>query len=411
VLPGPVPARGRLIVTADLLIDGTGAPPVASPAVFVVDGRVERVGVWGPEAAAPDGWEVVGGRGMTLLPGLVDAHAHLAFPEQDDPRPMADLADGARRHAAEALIGGVTTIRDLGSADGIALRLRDDIAAGRAGGPRILAAAAPITITGGHCDWFGERADTAEDLVAAIDRLADQGVDVIKVMATGGMASPRSDPYTPQWSENVLAPAVARAHARGLRVAAHALCTAGVRVAAHAGVDTIEHGWTITGRRQDFEESVVEEVRAAGAFGSVTTHDSLRELLPADGAAGDRAPGDVEEIRRRLVPHRALAAAGVPMVVHSDAGRGSTRFDDFAASIRCYGLGMEVAAVGAVRAATGTASAALGLAGTIGTVETGAVADLVLVDADVTAVLPTRDRIRRVILGGRTVALDGRLVS
>jgi imidazolonepropionase-like amidohydrolase len=202
----------------------------------------------------------------------------------------------------------------------------------------------------------------------------------------------------------VLTPAVARAHALGLRVAAHALCTEGVRIAARSGVDTIEHGWTITGRRQDFEPSVVTEVKASGAFGSVTTHDSLRDLVPSSGASGD-----VEELRRRLVPHRALGDVGVPMVVHSDAGPGPTRFDDFAASIRCYAFGMEVTAVEAIRAATGTAAAALGLVGAIGTVEPGAVADLVLVDGDPTVDLPTRERVRRVILGGRTVAIGGRL--
>ena len=120
-------------------------------------------------------------------------------------------------------------------------------------------------------------------------------------------------------------------------------------------------------------------------FGSVTTHDALRTLLP-DTESG--AGGDVAEIRRRLAPHRALAAAGVPMVVHSDAGPGPTRFDDFAASIRAFAIGMDVSSVEAIRAATGLPAAALGLGSVLGTIEPGRLADLVLIDGDVTAAGP-----------------------
>ena len=143
-------------------------------------------------------------------------------------------------------------------------------------------------------------------------------------------------------------------------------------------------------------------------FGSVTTHDALRSLLP-DAASG--AGGDVAELRRRLAPHRALAAAGVPMVVHSDAGPGPTRFDDFASSIRAFATGMEVSTAAAIRAATGIPAAALGLESVLGTIEAGRLADLVLVDGDAATAGPARDRIRRVLLGGRLVARDGRLVA
>jgi imidazolonepropionase-like amidohydrolase len=143
-------------------------------------------------------------------------------------------------------------------------------------------------------------------------------------------------------------------------------------------------------------------------FGSVTVHDALRTLLP-DTVSG--VGGDVDEIRRRLIPHRALAAAGVPMVVHSDAGPGPTRFDDLAASIRAYAVGMDVSVVAAIRAATGLAAAALGLERELGTIEAGRLADLVLIEGDAGSAPPTRERIRSVMVGGRLVAQDGRLLS
>ena len=336
------------------------------PAIEVVDGRIAAVIARGPDWTAPVGWPVVDGTGMTVVPGFIDAHVHLGFPDPDAPVADEVLAARAAERAAAALAGGVTTVRDLGSAAGIALRLRDAVNAGRVPGPRILAAGAPITTSTGHCHWFGEHADTGDELIAAVERLAATGVDCVKVMATGGMATPSSNPYLAQYTVEQLAPAVDRAHRLGLRVAAHALCPAGIRVAAAAGVDTLEHGWTITGRRQDDEPGLAAEVAASGMFGSVTTHDALRTLLP-DTESG--AGGDVAEIRRRLAPHRALAAAGVPMVVHSDAGPGPTRFDDFASSIRAFAIGMDVSSVAAIRAATGLAAAALGLESILGTVE------------------------------------------
>lgn len=407
MVPGPLPVAARLIVVADRLIDGTGAAPIERPAIRVADGRI--VGIeshgagWTPDA----GWAVIDGTGTTAVPGFIDAHVHLAFPDPGAPMPLDVLERAAELRAADTLVGGVTTVRDLGSAYGIAVRLRDAVAAGRVAGPRIVAAGAPVTTRGGHCHWFGELADTADELLVAVDRLAAAGVDWIKVMATGGMATPGSDPYVAQYGVEELRIAVDRAHRHGLRVAAHALCTAGVRTAVAAGVDTLEHGWTITGRAQDYEPRVAHEVAASDVFGSVTAHDALRNLLPGPTLAG----GDVVEIRRRLVPHRGLAAAGVPMVVHSDAGPGPTRFDDFAASIRAYAAGMDASNVAAIRAATGTAAAALGLSSDLGTIEPGRVADLLLIDGDAADALPTRERVRRVILGGRTVAIDGHLIS
>ena len=404
--PGPAPAGGRRVVIADLLVDGTGGPARERPAVMVDRGRIGTVETRDGDWHAPAGVEVVDLTGRTLLPGLIDAHVHLAFPEPGAVSDPEALAAEAVHRARAALAGGVTTLRDLGSADAIALQLRDAIASGRTQGPRILAAERPLTTTGGHCQWFARIADTGTELVAAVDAVAAAGADVVKIMATGGMATAGSDPYTPQYTAEQLAPAVERAHWLGLHVAAHALCTAGVRNAIAAGVDTLEHGWTITGRRQDFEPSVAEELARSRTVASVTTHEALRSLLPS--SAG---PGDIAEIRRRLAPHRALAAAGVPLMVHSDAGPGPTRFDDFAASIRAFAVGMGATALDAIRAATGVPAAALGLAGEVGTIEPGRLADLIAVAGDATAELPTRERITHVILGGRTVAVDGRLIS
>jgi imidazolonepropionase-like amidohydrolase len=249
------------------------------------------------------------------------------------------------------------------------------------------------------------RADTPYELVARVRQLADLGVDWVKVMESGGMSSPGTDPYQPQYPLAALGPAVAEAHRLGLRVAAHALCAAAVRVAIRAGIDTLEHGWTISGDRQDFEPEIAVELAASRIPGSVTAHDTLRNLLPE----GDRA-GDLATIRSRLIPHRALAAAGVPILVHSDAAFGRAHFDEFAKSVEVFQVGMNVTPVEAIRAATGIPARALGLDDHIGTVRVGLYADLLLVGGDAATDIRALRAVRRVILGGETVVINGRLV-
>lgn len=396
---------GRHALRAARLIDGTGGDPMTDPLVIVSDGRIEAVES-GARVGSP-GCPVRDLGDVTLLPGFVDAHTHLWWREPDEP--VADdrsLLDAAA-HAAAALAGGTTTARDLGGPVGVLLRLRTAIADGMVPGPRLLVAGAPLTTPGGHCHWFGWTETTAAGLRRAVADLHARGVDVIKLMVTGGMSTPGSDPYAPQFPAEVAAAAVGEAHRRGLPVAAHALGTPGVRQAIAIGVDTLEHGWTITGREQRFEPDVVPRLASTRIVASVTAHHALRELLPGD----PEGRTDLDELRRRLSPHRAVASAGVPVIVHSDTGPGPTRHDGFGESVAVFALGVERAAAASVAAATSVPARALGMDREIGAVRPGLRADLVAVAGD-----PARDpmafrRVIRVWKDGRLVAIDGRLVT
>jgi imidazolonepropionase-like amidohydrolase len=404
-MPGPAPAHDTFVLTADRLVDGTGGPALDDVAITVVRGRVAEITSRRAGWVLPEHTQLFEAVGASVIPGLIDSHVHLGMPALDQPATPSSLFDEAVEHARLALATGVTTVRDLGSGDGAALAVRDAIDRGAMTGPRILAAGRPLTTTSGHCHWFGRHADSGEELRRAVIELAEIRADVAKIMVTGGMSTPGSDPFATQYSAEQLAPAVAEAHRLGLRVAGHVLCTAGVRAAIAAGIDTLEHGWTITGGPQDFEPGVVREVAEAGIVASVTAHHALRSLLPD----GDGGSGDVGELRRRLAPHRALAAAGVPMVVHSDAGPGPTRHDEFARSVRAFALGMETTASEAIRAATSVAAVALGLGHELGTVAPGLLADLVVVDGDPTNDLRVLGNVRWVFLGGSMVVDHGRL--
>ena len=180
-----------LVLRAAALFDGVSSTLMAGPLVVVADGVIAAV--HGPAGPIPAGASVVDLPGLTLMPGLVDTHLHLCFDATSDPvGHLAETGDGLlREHMAEAarraLRAGVTTVRDLGDRGYLTLDLRDRDPAGGAGPlPAIVAAGPPITTPGGHCHFLGGAASGERTLRAAVRERAERGVDVIKVMASGG---------------------------------------------------------------------------------------------------------------------------------------------------------------------------------------------------------------------------------
>jgi imidazolonepropionase-like amidohydrolase len=237
-----------------------------------------------------------------------------------------------------------------------------------------------------------------EGVRAAVRELVEEGVDFVKVMATGGMLTPGSDPYLPQYDQRELDALVAEAHMLDRRVAAHVLCAAGLRRCLAAGVDTIEHGWTITGKRQDIDDELAVVMARSGTIGSLTAHHALRTLL---------REGEIDDLRNRLAGHRRFRERGVRLLVHSDAGTPGTVFGDFAESVEVYRVGLESTTSEALAAATSTAAEALGIASETGTIAPGYRADLLVVDGDLRDDPRALRRVRRVIRDGRVVIDSG----
>ncbi len=210
---------------------------------------------------------------VTLLPGLVDAHVHLAFePGSDIARDMVEaprevVLKRMRVHAMQALQAGITTVRDLGDRDYLAIEAREDLPLG----PEILAAGPPITSPGGHC-WFlgGEVPADRSALVDAVAERVERGVDVIKIMATGGGITPGSAAHESQYGVDHLRAVVETAHAAGLPVTAHAHGGAGIRDAVRAGVNGIEHGTFLTADGAEPDWATIDEMIAAGVYVGVT---------------------------------------------------------------------------------------------------------------------------------------------
>ncbi|MEM1930836.1 MAG: amidohydrolase family protein [Sulfolobales archaeon] len=246
----------RYILLPDRLFDGKGNF-LSKPAVIVEGKRVVDITTRGSIDVGGQ-YNVVELKGVTLLPGLIDAHVHFTGLRTYNPAEIAIVPQDLRvlraaQDAQKALLSGFTTLRDCGGT--IALSLRRAIAEGTVSGPRILASGRPICQTGGHCDTHYM---PLEDVIkrgsallcdgpwecrkAARIALRD-GADFIKVMTSDGVGSEKDDSRHPQMSVEEVKAVAEEAHRVGKKVASHAQGAEGVKIAILGDADTIEHGY------------------------------------------------------------------------------------------------------------------------------------------------------------------------
>jgi imidazolonepropionase-like amidohydrolase len=252
-------------IRAPRAFDGRGFLP--GGATVLVDGEA-IAGVEAFDFAVPDGCEVSKYDG-TLLPGLFDAHVHLvsngamgSLEAVGTQTPDEIDAEIERSLAAQAA-HGVTTVRDLGDRDYRTLAFRDRRAPGQ---PRIVAAGPPITTPGGHCHFLGGVAGTPAELRAAVAEHHERGVDVIKVMASGGFVTAGTDMFGAQFDAAAVRVIVDAAHDLGLEVLAHAHSVAGIEAALAGGVDGIEHFSGIAEGGAGLSDDLLDRVAAAGVL-------------------------------------------------------------------------------------------------------------------------------------------------
>src|SRR5207248_1550243 len=246
----------RLWLANARLLDVTGAGPAERASVLVEDGKVALVATAGE--APPDGCRTIDLGGRMLMPGLVDAHAHVggAFVKPQTLSGAEPLLPGTLAHVLaaelrEVLRLGITTVRDVGSIGDIVVEARQAMRYGAFDGPRLLTCGRIVSPTGPGGRFFAgmyREADGVDDVRRAVREQLRYGADFVKVMTTGARTVELEDPDPPQLTRDELAAFVDEAHRMGYRVCAHCEGLAGTELAIEEGVDTIEHGMYLNQR-------------------------------------------------------------------------------------------------------------------------------------------------------------------
>jgi imidazolonepropionase-like amidohydrolase len=404
------------LIRAEWLV--TGDPPIAhrDAAVLVHGSQIAAIrhGGAASELSMPsENVHELHFPGASILPGLIDCHAHLTFAlsgrsyEDFMERETDDMMlDKGVQNSRAHLTAGVTTVRDCGARNDVALRLRDLSTTHRFNGPQVLVCGAPITPSRGHF-WFchGE-ADGLEGVRRRARTLLEQDVDFLKVMASGG-GTAGTDSRHAAYRVDEIAVAVEEAHKVRKRVVAHCLSAESVDVALEAGVDSIEHiNFIHSDGSRDMSDAAAHRIVEQGVFVTPTLQtgfrrlDALRTLATPTGDEV-REMGELElKLRTKLDFVRRLHGLGAKIVVGTDA------VDDFGD----YALGVELLVQAgmtpaeAIAAGTQRAAEAIGLDDSIGTLSPGRIADLIVVAGDATADLIGLRKPRLVMRAGRIVS-------
>ena len=394
--------RARRAFDGDRFLDG-GAT------VFVAADRIAGVEPFGhPVPHDCDVQECAG----TLLPGLVDVHTHLVT---DDSIGALDKVAGRSADELDAVIGralaaqlaaGVTTVRDLGDRAFAVLTHLDDRSRGPE--PTVVASGPPITSVGGHCHFLGGETAGVEQIVRAVRERADRGVDLVKVMASGGMNTDGTDLMGTQFTDAELRLLVEEAHRAGLPVTAHAHALTAVEQALAAGVDGLEHCTCLTadgfGQASDdllarLARSGVAVCPTLGFDGELTTPPppQMQRLLDREGWTMDA----MRQVRADFCGR--MHAAGVRIVSGVDSGIAPPkRHGSLAFAVTELGLG-GLTAADTLATATSLAAEACGLGDRKGRLRAGYDADLLVAAGDLSADLECLRLPERVYLAGRPV--------
>jgi imidazolonepropionase-like amidohydrolase len=409
---------GYLFLRNATVIDGSGGDPMEKAAVLVKDERIVAVG--SVDRVRPPSHEdvvTVDVTGKTIMPGMIDCHFHGAYhgvtcwEDYDLRRSIEHTTLLAARNAQTLLEVGFTSARDVGSRGLVAVAVRDMIEAGVLTGPRLRAGSRIISSTGGLADAYGDWVENRSSLGEVVDGTAEvlkavrhqvkYGVNNIKLEASGTGISPYSESGKQTLTMEEMAVAVGEAHRNGVRVAAHAQATEGIKNAVRAGVDTIEHG-------SFMDEEGADLMKRAGTILVPTI--SVLYLYVHKGPEVGVPEWVVDKFRGDLDAHmesvRLALSKGIPMVLGSDSGHSFNPQSIIAIELELM-VQTGFTPMQALLAATSLAARAIGTADDVGKLEPGKFADMLVVDGDPLSdisVLQDKKRLERVYKGGALLA-------
>jgi imidazolonepropionase-like amidohydrolase len=380
---------GRIIENGTVIVEGDRIIGVAESGIPVLD-DVKKISL----------------EDRMLFPGFIDAHVHLTMDAGLDPSgaitrgPDPLIILKAANFARQTLMAGITSVRDLGGKNHVDLILRDAISAGIIPGPRMKAAGHMITMTGGHGWDMGHEADGMDGMRKAVRGELKAGVDVVKLMATGGLMTPGVEPASPQLSEDELRAGIEEAHKAGRRTASHAQGNQGIKNAVRAGIDSIEHGFYL-----DEEAVSLMAERNTYFIPTLSIYSAGRRAIESGipQALVDEMLSPAKESHYKSA--RMAREAGLKVGMGTDAG---TPFNFHGKNLSEL---MHLVEVGyspleALHAGTGISAEIVGVADEVGTIEEGKLADIVVIRGnpinDISSLL-VEENVLLVMKGGEIV--------
>jgi imidazolonepropionase-like amidohydrolase len=389
------PAPKTVYIRAGRLFDATSDNVRENVIIVVMGDRIQSVGPAGA-ISIPGGATVIDLSHATVLPGLIDCHTHLGAraDRYDEIYRFKDTpfssAFAAVVNARKTLDAGFTSVRDVGSEPFLAVDLRNAIAEGLVPGPRIVASGPAISITGGHGDlnnyspqtrvsMFPEErdfaiADGVDQIRHVVRAQVKYGVDVIKILATGGVLSKGDSPGAPQYTPEELKAAAEEAHMAGRKIAAHAHGTQGIKNAILAGIDSIEHASLI-----DDEGIRLAKERGVYLDMDIYNDDYILNKAPEFGLPKENIEKERMVGRLQRENFEKAVKAGAKMAFGTDAGvypHGDNAKQFF------YMVKYGMTPAQAIHAATSSAADLIARAKDVGTIEGGKYADIIAVSAD-----------------------------
>jgi imidazolonepropionase-like amidohydrolase len=381
------------------LIDGTGK--VWEQVAIHIEG--DRFAAITETAMLTSDKDILDLEGKTVTPGLINCHTHLCLDGSPDPitawkqRSLTENVLIAARHAEATLRAGVTTVRDLGGWEGVDLGLKKAINDGIVLGPRMLVSGQVLCMTGGHGHFMGLEVDGPDEVRKGAREQLKAGVDIIKVMATGGVMTPGVEPGSAQLTYEELRAAIKEAEKAGKPTATHAQGTTGIKNAIRAGIGSIEHGFFL-------DAEAIDMMLERGTF-FVPTLAALYHIVEAGTKAGIPAFA-IAKANRANDAHqdsfRRAHEAGIRIAAGNDGGTPFNLSDNLVSELECMvRAGMSPAE--ALTTAHSAAAELLRMADQIGTVEAGKLADLVVLNADPLADISALRQVHMVIKSGQPV--------
>ncbi|ADJ14729.1 metal-dependent hydrolase family protein [Halalkalicoccus jeotgali] len=357
-------------------------------------GLIEAVG-----DAEPQGEEsVLSLSGHTILPGLVDAHVHFSLSGQATVEDVvgqsdAELTLSEVKNARTTLESGVTSVRAMGARD-LDVVLKRAIDRGDVPGPRTLANCRSITITGGHGHHLGREVDGPTECRRAVREQVKQGAGFIKFMATGGVTTPGTDPETLAFTREELEALIDEAHRRGVHVATHAHGAEGIKAAAAAGVDTVEHGTFM-------DEEAIDMLVTNDVTLVPTLSAPYRIARNAEQATEESSQKTSNVYERHIESFKRAYEAGVNIAGGTDVG---TPFNYHGTNSTEISFMVEhgMSEAEAIEAMTASAADVVGL--DVGVLEPGKYADLLVVEGNPLEDVSLLREPTAVLKGGAVVA-------